>query len=158
MKGQSGNPKGRPKDGSAIAGLARSQVERHKLIEKLDGIGGRVRDLEGETEQIQEEISGCRPVNLQTLVAALGNSVAQAAMNLKESLIKGRAGDLSRAKKALSEHMGRLILTPAVLDGRPVYQVSRGLTLARPLAGKTTNGFNSGEARGQEHKDPACIR
>jgi len=41
MKGLSGNPKGRPKEGSAIAGLARSQVERHKLIERLGGIGAR---------------------------------------------------------------------------------------------------------------------
>jgi hypothetical protein len=41
IKGQSGNSKGRPRDGTAIAGLARSQVERHKLIEKLGGIGAR---------------------------------------------------------------------------------------------------------------------
>src|SRR5450631_4275251 len=41
IKGLSGNPKGRPREGTAIAGLARSQVERHKLIEKLGGIGAR---------------------------------------------------------------------------------------------------------------------
>jgi hypothetical protein len=41
IKGQSGNPQGRPREGTAIAGLARSQVERHKLIEKLGGIGAR---------------------------------------------------------------------------------------------------------------------
>lgn len=41
-KGQSGNPKGRPRDGTAVAGLARYQVEKHKLIEKLGGIGARV--------------------------------------------------------------------------------------------------------------------
>ena len=40
-KGQSGNPKGRPREGTAIAGLARSQVEKRKLIEKLGGIGAR---------------------------------------------------------------------------------------------------------------------
>ena len=38
-KGQSGNPKGRPKAATAIADLARSQVERHKLVEKLGSIG-----------------------------------------------------------------------------------------------------------------------
>jgi hypothetical protein len=40
-KGQSGNPKGRPRDGASIAGRARSQVERYKLIEKLGEIGAR---------------------------------------------------------------------------------------------------------------------
>ena len=35
MKGQSGNPKGRPREAAAIAGLARNQVQKHKLVEKL---------------------------------------------------------------------------------------------------------------------------
>ena len=38
-KGHSGNPKGRPKVGTAIAGLARSQLEKHRLIERLGRIG-----------------------------------------------------------------------------------------------------------------------
>lgn len=40
-KGQSGNSKGRPRADTAIAGLARSQVQRHKLVEKLARIGTR---------------------------------------------------------------------------------------------------------------------
>jgi len=39
IKGQSGNPKGRPRSGTAIAGLARSQLEKYKLVEKLGRIG-----------------------------------------------------------------------------------------------------------------------
>jgi hypothetical protein len=39
MKGQSGNPKGRPREAAAIAGLARNQVQKHKLVEKLGRIG-----------------------------------------------------------------------------------------------------------------------
>ena len=35
VKGKSGNPRGRPKKGTAIADLARSQVEKHRLVEKL---------------------------------------------------------------------------------------------------------------------------
>ena len=41
IKGESGNPKGRPREGSAIAGLARSQIQKHRLIEKLGRIGAR---------------------------------------------------------------------------------------------------------------------
>src|SRR5512142_3424950 len=41
-KGQSGNRKGRPKSGIAIAELARGQVARHKLVEKLGRIGARL--------------------------------------------------------------------------------------------------------------------
>ena len=38
-KGKSGNPKGRPRKGTAIADLARDQIEKHRLIEKLGSIG-----------------------------------------------------------------------------------------------------------------------
>ena len=41
IRGQSGNPKGRPRNGTAIAKLARSQIEKYKLVEKLGRIGGR---------------------------------------------------------------------------------------------------------------------
>ena len=41
IKGESGNPRGRPRNGTAVAVLARSQVEKHKLVEKLGRIGAR---------------------------------------------------------------------------------------------------------------------
>ena len=49
VKGKSGNPSGRPKSGTAIADLARTQIEKHKLVEKLGSIGagqGDYRDVE----------------------------------------------------------------------------------------------------------------
>jgi len=49
IKGQSGNLKGRPRQGSAIAPLARSQVEKRKLIDKL----GRIAAREGEYLQVE---------------------------------------------------------------------------------------------------------
>src|SRR5579864_3714277 len=41
IKGQSGNPRGRPKNQTAIAELACSQVGKHKLVQKLGSIAGR---------------------------------------------------------------------------------------------------------------------
>ena len=38
IKGRSGNPRGRPRKGIAIADLARSQVEKHNLVEKLGSL------------------------------------------------------------------------------------------------------------------------
>src|SRR5579862_2320303 len=40
-KGKTGNPKGRPRKGTAIADLARQQITKHKLVEKLGSIGAR---------------------------------------------------------------------------------------------------------------------
>lgn len=40
-KGKSGNPRGRPKRGAAIADLARQQIVKHQLVEILGRIGGR---------------------------------------------------------------------------------------------------------------------
>jgi len=37
-KGKSGNPRGRPKAGTTIAELARRQLDKHKLVEKLGSI------------------------------------------------------------------------------------------------------------------------
>ena len=37
-KGKSGNPRGRPRSGTAVADLARRQVDKHKLIDKLASI------------------------------------------------------------------------------------------------------------------------
>jgi hypothetical protein len=37
-KGHSGNPRGRPRAGRAIAELARLQLDKHKLVEKLGSI------------------------------------------------------------------------------------------------------------------------
>jgi hypothetical protein len=39
VKGKSGNPRGRPKSRITIADLARTQIEKHKLVEKLGRIG-----------------------------------------------------------------------------------------------------------------------
>ena len=48
VKGQSGNRRGRPKSGTAITDLARSQVGKHRLVEKL----GHIAACEGEYVEV----------------------------------------------------------------------------------------------------------
>ena len=55
-KGKSGNPKGRPRKGTTIADLARHQIEKHRLIEKLGSIGA---GQEG--NQVVDLVSSCAP-------------------------------------------------------------------------------------------------
>src|ERR1043166_5438630 len=45
-KGQSGNPRGRPRTGTAIAELARRQLEKHRLVEKLGSIAAGEHDVD----------------------------------------------------------------------------------------------------------------
>ena len=171
--GQSGNPRTRFKPGKTQRwepgqsgnpdGITRRRLEFDKAFyEVLLGQGA----AEEEACLLWDAARDREPWAVQGPLQRLASEAKQSRLKfggtgrdeLERIFDKRKRGDLSRAKKALSEHMGHLILTPAVLDGRPVYQVSGGLTPAPPLAGKTTNGFNSGEARGQEHKAPACIR
>jgi hypothetical protein len=53
IKGQSGNRRGRPKAGTAIAELARRQLDKHKLVELLGSIAaGEVREI-GADQQLR---------------------------------------------------------------------------------------------------------
>jgi hypothetical protein len=49
---------------------------------------------------------------------------------LKEVLLAaGNEADLVQAKTALAKHVGKLILTPAMRDGHPVYKLTGSVTL-----------------------------
>ena len=55
-KGKSGNPIGRAREGAAITDLARHQIEKQKLVEKLGSIGA---GQEG--NQVLDLVSSCAP-------------------------------------------------------------------------------------------------
>src|ERR1017187_3517280 len=46
-------------------------------------------------------------------------------------LAKATETDVARAKAALATHAGKLVLTPAMRDGRPVYQVTGHVTVTQ---------------------------
>ena len=48
---------------------------------------------------------------------------------LKESLAHGTEDDVNQTKQAIAKYIGKLVLTPTMLDGRPVYKVSGNITI-----------------------------
>jgi hypothetical protein len=78
-KGQSGNRKGRPKSGTAIAELARGQVARHKLIEKLGSIGARL----GEYVKVDVD----QQMRAIQLLLAYGYGPPRAEVNVGEGMV-----------------------------------------------------------------------
>ena len=127
---------------ATIASLNRDLEDRkrrqRKIMEAIETAGNigtlaeRLRDLQHEINQIQDAIAACQPINLETSMADLRSLVTHAIRALKESLANAPEDDLLRAKKGLCDHIGRLILTPIIRNGRPVYRVSGGVTVARP--------------------------
>ena len=104
-----------------------------EAIETAGDIGGlteRLRDLEGEIKRIQHAIDNHRPVKLDDALNGLREHVTKELLGFKESLLTaGRETDMVRAKTALAKHLGKLVLTPAMRDGRPVYKVTGNITV-----------------------------
>jgi site-specific DNA recombinase len=107
-----------------------------KLIEAIETAGDinvlteRLRMLATEIENIQQAIAGCRPVNLDIAIGKIREHVTRTIRGLKEALaISTGTNDVTRAKAALAKHIGKLVLTPATRDGRPVYMVTGKIAL-----------------------------
>ena len=79
VKGQSGNRRGRPPSGTAIAELARGQVEKHKLIEKLGSIGAR----QGEYVKVDVD----QQIRAIQLLLAYGYGPPRAEINTGEGVV-----------------------------------------------------------------------
>ena len=79
VKGESGNRSGRPKSGTAIAELARTQAEKHQLIEKLGRIGARA----GEYAEVDVD----QQVRAIQLLLSYGYGPPRAEINTSEGLV-----------------------------------------------------------------------
>jgi hypothetical protein len=131
-KGQSGNRKGRPKSGIAIAELARGQVARHKLIEKLGRIGARL------GEYIKVDVD--QQMRAIQLLLAYGYGPPRAEVNVSEGVV-------IQVVYAETNHVAVTSAAPgAVADSPP----------QRTSAGRSDHGARAGGAGGGTHGPHQC--
>jgi site-specific DNA recombinase len=84
----------------------------------------RRRELESEIKLLQESIAGYRPVNIDEAVGVVRATLTKALQGLHACLRPATNTDFARAKEAIAKHVGKLVLTPAVREGRPIYVVT----------------------------------
>jgi hypothetical protein len=75
------------------------------------------------------DIASYRPVKLDDAIGDMRRQVTKELLRLKESLAAGQEAQLARAKAAIAKHVGKLVLTPSQVEGRPVYKVAGAVTV-----------------------------
>src|SRR5262245_12079087 len=112
-RGQSGNPRGRPKNGIAVAEL-RTQVEKHRLIDKLGNTGARAGeyanvDMDKEVRAIQlllsygygpprgHEIGGSEGILIQVVYAETNQIRKRGGGNRGQVVHRGHWRELGRS-------------------------------------------------------------
>jgi hypothetical protein len=129
-----------------ILGTVRDAIQAIETAGDIGSLAHRLRGLDQEISEIQQAIASHRPINVNKAVTDMRESVTQAMMSLRTSLAAGTDADVERAKKALSYHVGKLVLTPTLREGRSVYQVTGGVAIETDPAGcriqlVATDGF-----------------
>ena len=93
----------------------------------INSLTERLRALEDEIKGIQNAISTHRPMKRDDAVNKLREQIAATLGGLKELLVTEK--DISRGRAALAKHVGKLVLTPAIQDGRPIYKVEGSVSV-----------------------------
>jgi hypothetical protein len=106
-----------------------SQWRRVETAGDIASLTERLRDLEAEIQRIRHAIENHRPLKLDDALNGFRKHVTKELLGFKESLLTAASADVVRAKTALAKHVGKLILTPALRDGRPLYKVTGGITI-----------------------------
>ncbi len=104
-------------------------IEAIEVASDVTSLTERLRVLETETRRIQEAIDAYRPIKLDVALGEVREHVTKSLMRLSEMLAGAAEQDFARAKGAIAKHLGRLVLTPEVREGRPVYKVTGSLTI-----------------------------
>jgi len=104
------------------------QGQAARLAEVI-GMGGdlpslmhRLRDVESEIKRLDQVVAQSQPTNLKMPVHQVREHVLRSMIQLRDALTAGT--EVAIARNALRKHVGRLILSPAVKDGRKLFRVS----------------------------------
>jgi chromosome segregation ATPase len=82
-------------------------------------------EVEADIAKLDRQIDLHKPINIATTVGEMREFVSRNLINLRSLLHE----DASRAKTALSRHIGQLVLKPKQTPSGPLYEVSGGLSL-----------------------------
>jgi site-specific DNA recombinase len=111
------------------------QAKRANLVAGIECGGNipvlvvRLGEIETESKRVEEAIAAYRPLKPDVAVGEIRGQVMKSVMQLRELLTASGDTDFTRAKVALARHLGKLVLTPVMHDGRPVYKVSGNVSI-----------------------------
>jgi hypothetical protein len=143
IKGTSGNPKGRPTKGTSIADLARQQIEKHQLVEKLGSIGTR----QGEYAEVDVD-QQLRAIQL-LLAYAYGPPRAEVEGNDREIVIQ-----------VIYAERSQIAITSAAPGAGPSDSTSEAFQrgVLRPPLGQDPVGDRSADSPGIERQAGGVVR
>jgi len=86
----------------------------------------RVRIVEAESTRLEHAIKAHRPLNLRVTAEQIREHVETSLMELRTTL---NGAEVVVARNALRRHVGRLVLTPTLKDGRQHFKVGGNVSL-----------------------------
>ncbi len=89
----------------------------------------RLQEIEQEAAEIERAVALQRPRNVELKPGQVRDAVVKTMMNLRSALGEG---DVTLAKNALMKHVGRLVLTPALIEGKKLLRVTGGVQVPGP--------------------------
>jgi site-specific DNA recombinase len=100
------------------------------------GLGGNIptlvqklQEIEREAQAIDRAITTQRPRNIELKPDQIRDAVMKTMMSLRSTL---NEGDATLAKNALMKHVGRLVLTPTMKEGKKFFRVTGGVQVTGP--------------------------
>ena len=91
----------------------------------LKSLIDRLKEVEAELKSLDQAITNQRPRNLKLSPEQIREEVIRTMMRFRMTL---NDAEVAVARNALRKHVGRLVLTPTVKDGRRLFWVSGNVT------------------------------